>query len=192
MIRKTFIIYAWMSIPVLVSTLLMNGCGNTANNRTQDNNAHETEQHEKRSGEVEGVRKPKIFPEVKPKPKIFPALKAKKTHRGLVFILNDGLFETAKAELLPGAVPNMESIVSLLKQHPNRKVLIECHIDIRENEAYHLGFAQRRADSMRFALIQRGIASNRILSRGVGKSWLSIEQNRRVEMTILNEGKILR
>jgi outer membrane protein OmpA-like peptidoglycan-associated protein len=182
MIRKTLIIYAWMSIPILVGTLLMNGCGNTANNRTQDSNANETEQHEKPSANVEGVRKPKIFPELKPK----------KTPRGLVFTLNDGLFETAKAELLPGAVPNMESIVALLKQYPNRKVLIECHIDIRENEAYHLGLAQRRADSMRFTLIQRGIASNRILSRGVGKSRLSTKQNRQVEMTILNEGEILR
>jgi len=182
MIRKTLIIDAWMSILVLVGTLLMNGCGNTANNRTQDSNAHETEQHEKRSGDIEDVREPKIFPELKPK----------KIHRGLVFTLDDGLFETAKAKLLPGAVPNMESIVALLKQHPNRKVLIECHTDISEDEAYNLGLAQRRADSMRFALIQRGIASNRILSRGVGKSRLSTEQNRRVEMTILNEGEILR
>jgi len=178
MIRKTLIIYAWMSI----LTLLMNGCGNTANNRTQDSNAHEAEPDEKHSSNVESIRKPKIFSELTPK----------KTSRGLVFTLNDGLFETAKAELLPGAVPNMESIVALLKQHPNRKVLIECHIDIREDEAYNLGLAQRRADSMRFALIQRGIDSNRILSRGVGKSWLSTEQNRRVEMTILNEGEILR
>ncbi len=178
--RKTLIIYTWMSI----LTLLMNGCGNTANNRTQDSNAHETEQDEKPSADtdVEKIRKPKIFPELKPK----------KTHRGLVFTLDDGLFETAKAELLPRAVPNMESIVALLKQHPNRKVLIECHTDISEDEAYNLGFAQRRADSMRFTLIQRGIASNRILSKGVGKSRLSTKQNRRVEMTILNEGEILR
>jgi outer membrane protein OmpA-like peptidoglycan-associated protein len=172
--RKTLIIYTWMSI----LTLLMNGCGNTANNRTQDSNAHETEQDEKPSAEVEDVRKPKIFPELKPK----------KTSRGLIFTLDDGLFETGKAELLLGAVPNMESIVALLKQHPNRKVLIECHTDISEDEAYNLGFAQRRADSMRFTLIERGIASNRILSKGVGKSRLSTEQNRRVEMTILNEG----
>jgi outer membrane protein OmpA-like peptidoglycan-associated protein len=179
--RKTLIIYAWISLPIWVGTLLMNGCGNTANNRTQDSNAHETEQHGKRT-DLEGVRNPKIFPE----------LKAKKTHQGSVFTLYDELFETGKAELLPGAVPNMESIVALLKQYPNRKVLIECHIDIRENETYNLGLAQRRADSVRFALIQHGIASNRILSRGVGKSWLSTKQNRRVEMTILNGGEILR
>ncbi len=128
------------------------------------------------------------------------ALKGKQTPRGLVVTLGDVLFETAKAELLSGTQRHIESVSAFLKQNPNRKVLIEGHTDNRGSEAYNLGLSQRRANSVRFALMQRGIASNRMLAKGFGKSRpmasnsseIGRQQNRRVEITILNEGEILR
>ncbi len=127
-------------------------------------------------------------------------LKGKKTQRGLVVTLGDVLFETAKAELLSGTQRHIESVAVFLKQNPSRRVLIEGHTDNRGSETYNLGLSERRANSVRFALIQRGIASNRMLARGFGEnrsiasnsSETGRQQNRRVEITILNEGEILR
>ncbi len=127
-------------------------------------------------------------------------LKGKQTARGLVVTLGDVLFETAKAELLPGTQRHIESVSAFLKQNPNRRVLIEGHTDNRGSETYNLGLSERRANSVRFALMQRGIASNRMLAKGFGKSRpmasnsseIGRQQNRRVEITILNEGEILR
>ncbi|MDM8563632.1 OmpA family protein, partial [Candidatus Marithioploca araucensis] len=127
-------------------------------------------------------------------------LKGKKTQRGLVVTLGDVLFETAKAELLSGTQRHIESVSAFLKQNPSRRVLIEGHTDNRGSETYNLGLSERRANSVRFALIQRGIASNRMLARGFGEnraiasnsSETGRQQNRRVEITILNEGEILR
>ncbi|MCK5524440.1 MAG: OmpA family protein [Thiomargarita sp.] len=128
------------------------------------------------------------------------ALKGKQTPRGLVVTLGDVLFETAKAELLSGTQRHIESVSAFLKQNPRRKALIEGHTDNRGSETYNLGLSQRRANSVRFALMERGIASNRMLAKGFGKSRpmasnsseTGRQQNRRVEITILNEGEVLR
>ncbi|MDM8569699.1 OmpA family protein, partial [Thiotrichales bacterium HSG1] len=75
-------------------------------------------------------------------------------------------------------------------------VLIGGHTDSRGGNEYNLGLSQRRADAVRFTLIQNNVASSRIRTQGFGESQpvasnSSIngrQQNRRVEITILNEG----
>lgn len=127
-------------------------------------------------------------------------LQGRETERGLVVTLGDVLFETGKADLLAGAMRNIEAVAAFLHQNETRDVLVEGHTDNRGTEGYNLGLSQRRADAVRFALIKKGIASSRILARGFGESQpiasnstaSGRQQNRRVEITILNEGEILR
>lgn len=131
-------------------------------------------------------------------------LQGRETERGLVVTLDDVLFETGKADLLSGARRNIETVAAFLHQNDTRNdtrnVLVEGHTDNRGTQKYNLGLSQRRADTVRFALIRQGITSNRILARGFGESQpiasnstaSGRQQNRRVEITILNEGEILR
>lgn len=56
-------------------------------------------------------------------------LKAKKTDRGMVVTLGDVLFDTARATLKPGAYATVDRLANVLKQDPNRKVMIEGHTD---------------------------------------------------------------
>ncbi|ALG66751.1 OmpA family protein [Beggiatoa leptomitoformis] len=127
-------------------------------------------------------------------------LKGKQTDRGLVLTLGDVLFETNKAELMPGALGNIDKIALFLQQNADRNILVEGHTDSVGSDQYNMTLSERRADSVRFALIQRGVASNRILARGFGKarpiasndSAGGRQQNRRVEITILNAGEVLR
>ena len=123
-------------------------------------------------------------------------LHAKQTKRGLVLTLGDVLFETNKADLLPGAMRSIDKLANFLEDNPNRKVLIEGHTDSRGSEAYNLKLSQKRADAVKQALISRGIESTRIIAKGYGEAYpvasnltsAGRQQNRRVEIVILDKG----
>ena len=124
------------------------------------------------------------------------ALKAKKSERGIVLTLGDILFETGKAELMPGATRTIDQLAEFLKKHSGRNVLIEGHTDSVGGETYNLGLSQRRADAVKTTLITRGILPDRIMTKGYGERYpiagnstaAGRQQNRRVEIIILDEG----
>lgn len=124
-------------------------------------------------------------------------LRAVQTERGLVINLGDVLFESAKADLKPGAIRNVSLLAAFLKEYPKRSVLIEGHTDNVGSESYNLALSQRRADAVRNFLIQNGISPKRIIARGYGEAYpvtsneieVGRQQNRRVEVVILREGE---
>jgi outer membrane protein OmpA-like peptidoglycan-associated protein len=121
--------------------------------------------------------------------------KVKETDRGLVLTLGDVLFEFDRAELQPGAVRNLQPLVSFLKENSSRAVVIEGHTDNIGSESYNLALSQSRADAVRTFLVKNGIAADRITARGLGEGYPvasnNIQQgqlmNRRVEIVISNE-----
>jgi len=123
-------------------------------------------------------------------------LNAKKTDRGYVLTLGGVLFAFDKAELKQGAYRTIETLAGFLKKYPERSVLIEGYTDSIGSSAYNIGLSQRRADAVRFALIQRGIENHRIIAKGYGKDYpvatneteAGRQQNRRVEIVVLDEG----
>lgn len=124
-------------------------------------------------------------------------LKAEQTDRGYVLTLGDILFEFDKARLLPGAMNNIYRLAEFLKKYPERKVIVEGHTDSVGSAEYNLGLSQRRADSVRDALLRSGIGPDRIISKGYGKDYpvasndteAGRQQNRRVEVVILEKGQ---
>ncbi len=126
-------------------------------------------------------------------------LNAKMTSRGLVLTLGDVLFETGKATLLPGATRAIDKLVSFLSDNPERKVLIEGHTDNVGSATYNIDLSLRRAEAVAIALEEKGIDKERIVTRGYGEQYpvasnkdaAGRQQNRRVEIVILNEGDML-
>lgn len=122
-------------------------------------------------------------------------LKAKQTDRGIVLTLRDILFEFGKDNLMPGAMSTIDRLAEFLKRYPERTVLIEGHTDSIGSETYNLGLSQRRADTVKKALMARGISSSQLTSSGYGESHpvasnatdAGRQENRRVEIVILNE-----
>ena len=120
------------------------------------------------------------------------ALQAKQTDRGLVLTLGDVLFETGKADLRPGALRHLYPLVTFLQKEPQRRVQIEGHTDSVGSEAYNLDLSQRRADAVRDFLLQNGVNSAQLTTRGYGKAspvasnatTEGRQQNRRVELII--------
>jgi outer membrane protein OmpA-like peptidoglycan-associated protein len=120
------------------------------------------------------------------------ALKAKPTDRGLVLTLGDVLFDTGKADLNPGASRNLDQLVQFLTDHAERRVEIDGYTDSVGTDSYNLDLSQRRADTVKWVLVHRGIDSARIVSRGYGKDFGVASNadsggrqlNRRVEIVI--------
>jgi outer membrane protein OmpA-like peptidoglycan-associated protein len=123
-------------------------------------------------------------------------LKAMKTERGIVLTLGDILFESGKAALMPGAMATIDQLVEFLQKYPNRNIIIEGHTDSVGSENFNLGLSQKRADAVREPLISKGIAAERITTKGYGEQYpvasnatpAGRQQNRRVEIIILDEG----
>ncbi|BBE50713.1 Outer membrane porin F [Ferriphaselus amnicola] len=119
-------------------------------------------------------------------------LNAKKTERGLVITLSDVLFRTDKSQLEPGGVRNVQKLAAFLNKYPQRKVLIEGHTDSKGSDSHNQGLSERRADAVRVSLIDSGVGSERIATKGYGEAYpvasngtaSSRQLNRRVEIIL--------
>ncbi len=119
-------------------------------------------------------------------------LQAKKTARGTIVTLGSVLFSTGRAELLPGAERSVDRLARYLSENEEKTVLIEGHTDSTGSDTTNLRLSQDRADSVRIALITRGVDADRIVATGLGSSRPVAsnstaegrQQNRRVEIVI--------
>ena len=122
-------------------------------------------------------------------------LEAKKTDRGLVITLGDVLFSVNKAELSPGGTRNVRKLADFLNQYPQRKVLIEGHTDSTGSHSLNQALSERRADAVRTALIDMGVSSDRIETRGYAEAYpvannrtaAGRQLNRRVEIILSDD-----
>jgi len=124
-------------------------------------------------------------------------LKATPTPRGSVMTLGDVLFDTGRAELNPGAARKLDQLVQFLMEHPERRVQIDGFTDSVGSDSYNENLSQRRADSVKEALMFRGIDASRVSTEGYGKAYPVANNsdsggrqlNRRVEVVIGNSAQ---
>lgn len=122
-------------------------------------------------------------------------LAAKKTERGIIITLGDVLFGTDKSSLTTNGMGTAQKLADVLKQHPMRKVLVEGFTDSTGASAYNQELSSRRAASVRDALMQMGIAGDRISVRGYGEAYsvasndnaTGRQLNRRVEIVLSDD-----
>jgi outer membrane protein OmpA-like peptidoglycan-associated protein len=122
-------------------------------------------------------------------------MEAEKTDRGYVLTLSDILFDTDQAVLKPGAESTLDQLAEFLAEYPDRRLLIEGHTDSRGDEPYNLSLSKARANTVRFALIDRGIGVERLEVKALGENYplatndtvAGRQRNRRVEVVISDE-----
>ncbi len=101
-------------------------------------------------------------------------------------------FDTGKTEVKAESNPQLEQMAALLKAQPALKVLIVGHTDNVGSTDANLALSQGRAQAVVAALLQRGIAAQRLQARGVANfapvASNAVEdgraRNRRVEMVL--------
>ena len=118
------------------------------------------------------------------------ALAAKSTARGIVVTLPDVVFEVGKARLRGGGVRSLERVAGVLKNYPERRVLVEAFTDSQGNEDYNVELSRRRADAVKDQLEALGLPDRRVETRAYGEAFPVADnntaegrqQNRRVEL----------
>ena len=126
-------------------------------------------------------------------------LDAKKTERGIVITLGDVLFDTNKSDLKAGGMRNVQKLADVLKEYPERNVLVEGFTDSTGSSEYNQDLSDRRARAVRTALQDTGVAGGRISNRGYGKTFPVADNataegrqlNRRVEIIVSGDAKAI-
>lgn len=119
-------------------------------------------------------------------------LEPKQTERGIVLTLDEVLFPFNSAELQPGNERTIARLANYLQSNPDLQILIEGHTDAVGSDQYNERLSEQRAESVRQALAQHGIESDRVRSAGLGEQFPVASnqnpegraQNRRVEVVV--------
>jgi len=103
--------------------------------------------------------------------------------RGVHFAFN-------KAKIRPEDMPVLDEAAEILKAHPNMTVQVNGYTDAIGSEAYNLRLSDRRAEAVVAYLESKGIARDRLIPQGFGKTNFVATnktaegraQNRRIEL----------
>ena len=125
------------------------------------------------------------------------SLNAKQTERGTLVTFGDVLFDYNKSELKPGGQGDIGKLAAFLQENPDRKVIVEGYTDSTGSASYNQSLSERRANSVRAALVRQGVDPSRIVAQGYGKEYPVADNtsnsgramNRRVEVTISNDNQ---
>lgn len=104
------------------------------------------------------------------------------TFKGETFFKHDS------SALLPGGYNEIARMASVLNKYPQTQIEVGGHTDSTGSEQYNQQLSLRRAHSVENALIQQGVAHNRIRAVGYGESRpisSNNAMNRRVEVVII-------
>lgn len=127
-------------------------------------------------------------------------LQAKQTDRGMLVTLGDVLFEFGRAEIKPNANESINKLATFLKQHPDRRIMIEGFTDSVGSPDANQMLSERRARAVADALQRAGVDGSRVDVRGYGErypvasntSTSDRAMNRRVEVYISDNDRPVR
>jgi outer membrane protein OmpA-like peptidoglycan-associated protein len=101
---------------------------------------------------------------------------------------SDVFFDFDSSTLKPGAYAEVGRVADVLNRYPQTTIRVEGHTDATGPETYNQQLSERRADSVKNALVQRGVDSRRVYTVGFGESQpisSNNAANRRVNIVIM-------
>jgi len=112
---------------------------------------------------------------------------------GQVVRLNNVFFDFDKWDLRPESYVELDRVVKLLAENPAIEIEMSAHTDSRGSDDYNYRLSDNRARSVMEYILSKGIAPNRIQSKGYGETKPvapndtdeNRQLNRRVEFKIL-------
>jgi len=112
---------------------------------------------------------------------------------GQVVRLNNVYFDFDKWNLRPESFVELDRVVKMLVENPAIEIEMSAHTDSRGSDDYNFKLSDNRAKSVVEYILSKGIAINRIVSKGYGETKPvapndtdeNRQLNRRVEFTIM-------
>jgi outer membrane protein OmpA-like peptidoglycan-associated protein len=122
-------------------------------------------------------------------------LQTRDSARGLIVSMSDVLFDTGKYSLKPGAREKLAKVAGILLAYPGLNIEVGGYTDNVGGDAMNQTLSEHRAGSVRDYLVQEGVSTNSVSSRGFGNSLpvasndnsAGRQQNRRVELLVSGE-----
>ena len=122
-------------------------------------------------------------------------LQTRETARGLIVSMSDVLFDTARYSLKPGAREKLAKVAGILLAYPGLNIEVGGYTDNVGSDSMNQNLSENRANSVRDYLVQQGVATNSVSSRGFGNTSpvatndnpTGRQQNRRVELLVSGE-----
>jgi len=93
-----------------------------------------------------------------------------KAAEGTTAILQNIFFDVDKYDLKDKSVTELQKILRFLRENPSFHVEISGHTDNSGSSAYNLQLSQKRSESVNNFLIENGIESQRVTTKGYGSS----------------------
>jgi peptidoglycan-associated lipoprotein len=112
----------------------------------------------------------------------------------LVIVLENIYYDYNSAEIRDDAAEELDNLYTLLQDNLDMRIELSSHTDSRGDGKYNQKLSQKRAESAKNYMVERGVADDRIIPKGYGESRLIIEnaqtedqhqKNRRTEFKIL-------
>ena len=122
-------------------------------------------------------------------------LQTRDTARGLIVSMSDVLFDTGKYSLKPGAREKLAKVAGILLAYPGLNIEVGGYTDNVGGDSMNQTLSENRAGSVRDYLVQQGVSTNSVSSRGFGNTLpvasndnsAGRQQNRRVELLVSGE-----
>jgi outer membrane protein OmpA-like peptidoglycan-associated protein len=119
-------------------------------------------------------------------------LQTRDTARGLIVSMSDVLFDTGKYSLKPGAREKLAKVAGILLAYPGLNIEVGGYTDNVGGDSMNQTLSENRASSVRDYLVQQGVATGSVSSRGFGNTLpvasndnsAGRQQNRRVELLV--------
>ena len=122
-------------------------------------------------------------------------LQTRDSARGLIVSMSDVLFDTGKFSLKPGAREKLAKVAGILLAYPGLNIEVGGYTDNVGGDAMNQTLSENRAGSVRDYLVQQGVSTSSVSSRGFGNTLpvasnensAGRQQNRRVELLVSGE-----
>ena len=119
-------------------------------------------------------------------------LQTRDSARGLIVSMSDVLFDTGKYSLKAGAREKLAKVAGILLAYPALNIEVGGYTDNVGGDAMNQTLSENRANSVRDYLVQEGVASGSVSSKGFGNTLpvasndnsAGRQQNRRVELVV--------
>ena len=122
-------------------------------------------------------------------------LQTRDSARGLIVSMSDVLFDTGKYSLKPGAREKLAKVAGILLAYPSLNIEVGGYTDNVGGDTMNQTLSENRAGSVRDYLVQQGVSTNSVSSKGFGNTLpvasnnnsAGRQQNRRVELLVSGE-----
>lgn len=118
---------------------------------------------------------------------------------GKTIVLRNIYYDFDKSFIREDAKPDLNKVISYMKEYPTIKIELKSHTDSRGSASYNQELSQRRAQAATDYIVNAGISANRIIAKGYGESTPvnncvdgvtcteeQHQENRRTEFTIIS------